>query len=295
MKAQWKKALRLTACGVTGALTFTAMAAPALAASNDCYGNYANTQGTYAGIRIVSSQDCDNIYGSTNGSGTISAYSPSDLFNALQNGNADINGLLDYFCPDSSTPSVPENNTPAPEAPAPEAPAPTPSQPAPSNPVPSNPTPSNPDEGTGTQPDDDSYTEPDEGTTQPDAASALEKQMVDLVNAERAKAGLAPLTINAKLTEVARAKSQDMIDKGYFSHTSPTYGSPFDMMKTFGISYNTAGENIAMNMSMENAHQSLMNSDGHRKNILSSSFSSIGLGIVKDAKGYLYITQMFIG
>ncbi|MPN14484.1 hypothetical protein SDC9_161811 [bioreactor metagenome] len=119
--------------------------------------------------------------------------------------------------------------------------------------------------------------------------------MVDLINAERAKVGASPLTISAKVTEVARAKSQDMIDKGYFSHTSPTYGSPFQMLKAFGVSYRAAGENIAMNRSMESAHTALMNSEGHRKNILSTSYTSIGVGIVTDANGYLYITQMFIG
>jgi len=119
--------------------------------------------------------------------------------------------------------------------------------------------------------------------------------MVDLINAERAKVGASPLTIDAKVTEVARLKSQDMINKGYFSHTSPTYGSPFDMLKSFGVSYRAAGENIAMNRSMTSAHTALMNSSGHRKNILSTSYSRIGVGIVSDARGYLYITQMFIG
>jgi len=123
----------------------------------------------------------------------------------------------------------------------------------------------------------------------------LEKQMVDLINAERAKAGISALRINDKVTEVARAKSKDMIDKDYFSHTSPTYGSPFQMLTTFGVSYRAAGENIATNRSMQNAHTALMNSSGHRQNILSSSYKSIGIGIVANARGYLYITQMFIG
>ncbi|WP_291635467.1 LysM peptidoglycan-binding domain-containing protein [Clostridium sp.] len=73
----------------------------------------------------------------------------------------------------------------------------------------------------------------------------IEKQVVTMVNTERAKVGLAPLKLNWQLSRVARYKSQDMIDKNYFSHQSPTYGSPFDMMKNFGIKYMSAGENIA--------------------------------------------------
>ena len=115
--------------------------------------------------------------------------------------------------------------------------------------------------------------------------------MINLVNQERQKAGVAPLKVDLELSRVARIKSQDMKDKGYFSHTSPTYGSPFDMMKTFGISYRTAGENIALHNSVQSAHTGLMNSEGHRKNILNPSFTHIGIGIVDNR----YYTQMFIG
>ena len=75
--------------------------------------------------------------------------------------------------------------------------------------------------------------------------ASVEQEVVRLVNVERAKAGLSPLTSDWELARVAKYKSQDMHDKNYFSHTSPTYGSPFDMMKSFGISYKSAGENIA--------------------------------------------------
>jgi uncharacterized YkwD family protein len=121
--------------------------------------------------------------------------------------------------------------------------------------------------------------------------SADEQKMINLVNQERQKAGVAPLKIDLELSRVARIKSQDMRDKGYFSHTSPTYGSPFDMMKSFGITYRTAGENIAKHSSVESAHTGLMNSEGHRKNILNPSFTHIGIGIV-DGR---YYTQMFVG
>lgn len=121
--------------------------------------------------------------------------------------------------------------------------------------------------------------------------SADEQQMIQLVNQERQKVGVAPLKIDVALSRVARIKSTDMRDKNYFSHTSPTYGSPFEMMKNFGITYRTAGENIAKHSSVIGAHTGFMNSDGHRANILNPSFTHIGIGIV-DGR---YYTQMFIG
>lgn len=136
-------------------------------------------------------------------------------------------------------------------------------------------------------------TQPTTTTTQ-SGLSAQEQQMVNLVNNERAKAGLKPLAVDTKLSQMARVKSQDMADNNYFSHTSPTYGSPFDMMKKFGISYRTAGENIALNSSVEKAHTALMNSEGHRANILNPNFTHIGIGIVSKG-GSLYFTQEFIG
>ncbi|WP_026894409.1 CAP domain-containing protein [Clostridiisalibacter paucivorans] len=126
-------------------------------------------------------------------------------------------------------------------------------------------------------------------------SNSIQMQIVNLVNAERSKAGLEPLKYSAELSKVAQTKSQDMSDKGYFSHTSPTYGSPFDMMKQFGISYSYAGENIAMGQrSAEQVMNGWMNSAGHRKNILSPNFTEIGVGYVVNKNGTPYWTQMFI-
>ena len=126
--------------------------------------------------------------------------------------------------------------------------------------------------------------------------AAYQQEVVNLVNKERAKYGLSALKSNSSLANVATIKSQDMVNKNYFSHTSPTYGSPFDMMKQFGISYKTAGENIAMGQKTPSeVVTAWMNSEGHRKNILSSSFTQIGVGVAKNANGQLYWTQMFIG
>lgn len=133
--------------------------------------------------------------------------------------------------------------------------------------------------------------------SQPPAAglSAEERQMVDLVNQARQAEGLPPLTADPELSRVARIKSQDMVSKNYFSHQSPTYGSPFDMMKKFGISFRSAGENIACNRSVQAAHQALLESPGHRANIMSRDFNRIGIGIVDGGPCGKMFTQMFIG
>lgn len=126
--------------------------------------------------------------------------------------------------------------------------------------------------------------------------AAFQKEVVRLVNVERQKQGLGKLSLNAKLSNVATLKSQDMINKNYFDHTSPTYGSPFDMMKQFNISYKTAGENIAKGQKTPaEVVKAWMNSQGHRENILNKNYTEIGIGVAKDANGTLYWTQMFIG
>ncbi|MCY8041521.1 CAP domain-containing protein [Bacillus spizizenii] len=130
-------------------------------------------------------------------------------------------------------------------------------------------------------------------TSAPSSVSAYEKKVVELTNAERQKQGLKPLQIDETLSKSARAKSQDMKDKNYFDHQSPTYGSPFDMMKSFGISYKTAGENIAKGQKTpEEVVKAWMNSEGHRKNILNPNFTHIGVGYVESGNIW---TQQFIG
>ena len=124
---------------------------------------------------------------------------------------------------------------------------------------------------------------------------AFEQEVIRLVNEERAKAGLKPLTENWELSRVARFKSEDMATKKYFYHTSPTYGSPFTMMKNFGIRYSYAGENIAYGQkSAAEVMKGWMNSPGHRQNILNSNYTQIGVGYVQNSNGTPYWTQMFI-
>jgi uncharacterized YkwD family protein len=118
-------------------------------------------------------------------------------------------------------------------------------------------------------------------------------RILQLANAERAKVGAPALKSNTDLNKLATMKSQDIVEKNYFSHQSPTYGSPFDMMKKYGITYKTAGENIAMGQrTPEEVVTAWMNSPGHRANILKASFTHIGVGYVASGN---YWTQEFIG
>ena len=127
----------------------------------------------------------------------------------------------------------------------------------------------------------------------PEIGSDYEQQVVTLVNQERAAYGLPALGTNAQLADGAKLKSQYLHDNRYFDHNSPTYGTPFEMMRALGITYSYAGENIAMGYSTPEAVvRAWMQSPGHRANILSANFTSIGVGYVADGG---YWTQWFHG
>lgn len=127
------------------------------------------------------------------------------------------------------------------------------------------------------------------------ALSSLELEVIRLVNIERTNRGLQALKHNWQASRVARYKSQDMIDRNYFSHQSPTYGSPFTMMQNFGLRFSAAGENIAYGQrTPQEVVTAWMNSPGHRANILSSTYTEIGVGAAKKSNGTLYWTQMFL-
>ena len=128
--------------------------------------------------------------------------------------------------------------------------------------------------------------------TQTPTPSDYETAILSLVNAERAKYGLSALKLDTALSRVAQAKAQDLHDNHYFAHESPTYGTPFEMMRAFGISYRSAGENIAMGYASPQAVMTgWMNSEGHRANILNNSYTTLGVGYVSDGN---YWVQMFI-
>ena len=125
--------------------------------------------------------------------------------------------------------------------------------------------------------------------------SSDEKEVFDLINQQRTNNGLSALKIDAEVQKVARIKAQDMVNNNYFAHESPTYGTPFQMLSSFKISYKSAGENIAGNSSNSGAVTAWMNSSGHKANILNSSFNYTGIGVVSSPKyGKIYV-QMFIG
>ena len=121
----------------------------------------------------------------------------------------------------------------------------------------------------------------------------LEAQMLELVNAERAAAGLGPVAPDPELTEVARAHSADMFARGYFAHVSPDGLDPFDRMKRAGVTFRTAGENLALAPTVRIAHTGLMNSPGHRANILRPPFGRVGIGIMDGGRRGLMVTQNF--
>lgn len=134
------------------------------------------------------------------------------------------------------------------------------------------------------------------GTDKPSSVEATNqaREVLDLVNAERAKQGLRALVLSTELTNVATEKAKDMMQNGYFDHTSPTYGSPFDMMRRFGVQYSSAGENIAAGQKTpQEVMNSWMNSSGHRANILNKDFEQLGVGYVTGGEYGTYWVQMF--
>lgn len=128
-----------------------------------------------------------------------------------------------------------------------------------------------------------------------DTTSAEAEAVLNLVNQERSKQGLKPLKLSEKLTSIANTKAADMRDKNYFSHDSPTYGSPFDMLHAFGISYSYAGENIAAGQkTAEQVMKDWMNSSGHRANILNKNYTELGVGYVTGGSYGTEWVQLFI-
>lgn len=125
--------------------------------------------------------------------------------------------------------------------------------------------------------------------------SDLEKQLLDLINEKRVAYGLSKLSFDTATQKTARAKAEDLVANNYFSHNSPTYGTPFEMMKAFGVTYKTAGENIAGNSTLEGAVNAWMNSQGHRENILNNAYNLTGIGVVKSDKYGYVMVQMFVG
>ncbi|MBR2363922.1 MAG: hypothetical protein IKK34_02500 [Clostridia bacterium] len=123
--------------------------------------------------------------------------------------------------------------------------------------------------------------------------SAQEQTAGNLLNSDRAAYGLPALTLDPELCRIARIKSEDMRDNQYFAHTSPTYGNVRDMLDHFSYRYSAAGENIAHHATVAKSQAALLSSPGHRRNILSSAYTKVGIGVALDRNGYVYLTQIF--
>lgn len=121
----------------------------------------------------------------------------------------------------------------------------------------------------------------------------LEAQMLELINQERAANNLPPLEADPELLEVARRHSADMFARGYFSHNTPEDVTPFERMKNLNVRFRTAGENLALAPTLQIAHTGLMNSPGHRANILQPRFGRVGIGILDGGRRGLMVTQNF--
>lgn len=153
-----------------------------------------------------------------------------------------------------------------------------------------------PDGSTGTSTNESGTGDSDPEQSEEATAEMTQAEAVlKLVNAERKKAGLQPLTLSNKLTNIAYTKAKDMAEKNYFSHQSPTYGSPFDMLKQFGVSFSAAGENIAAGQkSAEEVMNSWMNSSGHKANILNANYTQLGVGFYRGGSYGTEWVQLFI-
>jgi len=115
-----------------------------------------------------------------------------------------------------------------------------------------------------------------------------------LLNQDRIANGLPALSLDPALCAIARLKSRDMHENRYFAHTSPTYGSASDMLRRFGYSFVSVGENIAHHATVEKSQAAFMSSTGHRRNILGSQWSRVGIGVWTDNQGFVYVTQLFV-
>ena len=143
------------------------------------------------------------------------------------------------------------------------------------------------------QPDSDKTVKLPYSVSSPQVRADLEAKMLQLVNDERRKQNLSTLKPDPELTIVARAHSKDMFARGYFAHLTPDGKTPFDRMRTAGVRFMAAGENLALGQTLTICHNGLMNSPGHRANILDKSYGRLGIGILDGGMHGLMVTQNF--
>ena len=133
-----------------------------------------------------------------------------------------------------------------------------------------------------------------EGTPENSTDDSAEMTLLNLVNETRKRNGLKELTLNSELSRIARHKAEDMVENNYFDHNSKIYGTPFEMIKSYGMNFKAAAENIAGNQSVEAAFYAWMNSTGHAANILNATYTDTGIGICVSPTYGLILVQMFI-
>ena len=126
------------------------------------------------------------------------------------------------------------------------------------------------------------------------SVTAQEQKLLDLLNQDRRANGLPALALDAELSRIARIKSADMRDQGYFAHESPTYGNAASMLASFGYAFRGVGENIAHHASVEKAEAAFLSSPGHRTNLMGSQWTKVGIGVAVDRNGFVYVTQLFV-
>lgn len=126
------------------------------------------------------------------------------------------------------------------------------------------------------------------------SATAAEQTLFRLLNEDRARQGLPALILDAELSRIARIKSQDMVSNNYFAHTSPTYGNVRSMLNSFGVSFQSAGENIARSRSVYHSNAAFLSSEGHRRNMLSTTYTHVGIGVVVNSSGFVTVTEIFV-
>jgi len=126
------------------------------------------------------------------------------------------------------------------------------------------------------------------------SVTSAEQTLYQLLNEDRARYGLPALILDQELSRIARIKSQDMVSNNYFAHLSPTYGNVRSMLSSFGVSYLSAGENIARSRSVYHSNAAFLSSEGHRRNMLSSTYTHVGIGVVTNAQGFVTVTEIFV-
>ena len=126
------------------------------------------------------------------------------------------------------------------------------------------------------------------------SSTAQEQKLLNLLNEDRTRNGLPALSEDSELSALARAKSQDMLENGYFAHESPTLGNAAAMLDSSGYAYQGVGENIAHHASVEKADAAFLSSPGHRANVMGSQWEKVGIGVAEDENGFVYVTELFV-